>query len=112
MSEARFLPRALDAVVHGKAQRFADLLPHSFPFQKLSWQLIIYLLDVEMAGGWGGGGGVDNSRVQGSREIHVLHVCHMPDTVFGAFPLVSSLLLTRTLWVHQLISLQMKKVDQ
>ena len=47
MSEAWFLPRALDAVVHGKAHKFADLLPHSFPFQKLSWQLIIYLLDMQ-----------------------------------------------------------------
>lgn len=55
MSEAWFLPRALDAVVHGKAHKFADLLPHSFPFQKLSWQLIIYLLDMQMAGAgeWG-----------------------------------------------------------
>lgn len=51
MSEARFLPRALEAIVHGKAHKFADLLPHSFPFQKLSWQLIIYLLDVEMGVG-------------------------------------------------------------
>ena len=51
------------------------------------------------------GGGADNSRVQGSREIHLLHVYHMPDAVFGAFHPVSSLLLTRTLWVHQIISL-------
>lgn len=54
MSEARSLPRVLDTVVHGKAHKSADLFPHSFPFQKLFWKLIIYLLDMEMvgAGGW------------------------------------------------------------
>ena len=50
---------------------------------------------MEMVGA--GAGGAENSRVQGSREIRLLHVYHMPDAVFGAFHLVSSLLLTRTL---------------
>lgn len=58
---------------------------------------------MEMVGA--GAGGAENSRVQGSREIRLLHVYHMPDAVFGAFHLVSSLLLTRTLWVHQIIPL-------
>ena len=54
--QAQFLPRILNPVVNDKADKSADLLPLSFPFQMLLWQLIIFFLDVDGVGNcheWG-----------------------------------------------------------